>query len=480
MDTVASRDRFWAHCIREMSVYVRKCLAMRMRSLCVAMILYAFCAAVTTAAEKLVYDFTQKAPHAYAGWDGKVTTSSEGATIDTTAQGGLLVNDAFDLTGFSTGTPALRLKVVEGHSDTVLRIVLRDADGSSGSWDVPLDDVPRGQAVTLHAVNATALTAPTRVDEQGDTPGMDLGKLIQFHIQGSWRGGKRVKLELQQLLILPESPEFAGMRERAAKQAKAEEQRKRMAEEAERKKREAMTRRLAGSKSDFVDLTTANDQILVVHFDDGWVDHEPPSEGRKYDDVSRVHQFYLNIPAAENVETWTITSTDDPNFAVGIHPVKVGRKSRGTDFLRKWQLSLDEHVVKEHWLYLGLAKPLKPGKTYTIDLSKLARNTKSHTFVYDPKRTRSETVHVNQLGYVPGAIAKYAYLSHFMGSFGRLSLDDYADARFHLVDQTTGQSVFNGPIKLRKDFETGDPDSGRPDGEDGPGNNFAGARCVGV
>ena len=83
--------------------------------------------------------------------------------IGATCQGGLLVNNSFDLTDWASGTPALRLKLLDGHADSVLRISLRDADGTSFSWDVPLEGLANNQTVTVHAVGATSLTAPTLI-----------------------------------------------------------------------------------------------------------------------------------------------------------------------------------------------------------------------------------------------------------------------------------------------------------------------------
>ena len=449
---------------------------MRPTNVLIYVVLCASAFGQSEAQPRVVHDFAQEGfERAYSAWDGKVMQTEGATVVRGPNNGGGLVNRTYDLTGWERGSPALILRILSDNTDEALRLTLRDADGTAGGWDFPLTGLAVGELLTVPAANYAALAEPTRLDPPGDAPGLDLAKLTQFHLQGAWRGGKTTAVALQALVILPYEPAFDGPRQKARAEAEAAAARQRQADEQKQAEEERLRQLYDGSRSDAVDLTPASDRILVVHFDDGWVDHEPPGLGRKYDDVSRVHQFYLNIPLAEKPETWLVTSPDDPGYAAGVQPLAVGRKTRGTDFLRRWHLSLEEHVVKDHWLYLQLPKPLQPGRTYVVKLDRLARNTDSLALKFEPAQSRSETVHVNQLGYVPSATHKYGYLSHFMGSLGRLSLDEYAGQSFHLVDQSTGRSVFEGPLTLRKDFETGDPDSGRPDGEDGPRNNWAGA-----
>ena len=62
---------------------------------------------------------------------------------------------------------------------------------------------------------------------------------------------------------------------------------------------------------------------------------------------------------------------------------------------------------------------------------------------------RSEAVHVNLLGYVPGAPQKFAYVYHWMGDRGSLDLRPYDGRPFHLIDQATGQPAFTGKLVFR-------------------------------
>jgi hypothetical protein len=106
---------------------------------------------------------------------------------------------------------------------------------------------------------------------------------------------------------------------------------------------------------------------------------------------------------------------------------------------------------------------------YTFS-SGLERST-GMSLLFDERRTRSETVHVNQIGYVPSAPQKLAYLSAWLGDMGPLSLDEYSNQQFHLVDAKSGKVVFSGKPALRQRLT--EADSLQPN--DGPNNNFTGA-----
>src|SRR5678816_878169 len=72
------------------------------------------------------------------------------------------------------------------------------------------------------------------------------------------------------------------------------------------------------------------DRILMVHLKEGHVVHH--LKGQRRDEGERVILTELDAAAASRPEAWTILSKDDPNYAQGVHPQKLGRKSKGTDF----------------------------------------------------------------------------------------------------------------------------------------------------
>lgn len=202
--------------------------------------------------------------------------------------------------------------------------------------------------------------------------------------------------------------------------------------------------------SDVVEISPITENILLIHFDDGYVEHHG-----QQDNADILHRSSLSLAKSAKPQSYSLTSLDDPNYSGAVQPVAVGRKSKGKDFTRNWP---DLPWVSEHYIYLQLPTPLQQGKTYTMKLDNLAKNSNDWTFVYDVFSLRSETMHVNQIGYAPAAPLKLAYLSQWMGDLGPLALDEFKDAAFYLVETASNQVVFTGKISKRKDLEKGGAD----------------------
>jgi endoglucanase len=218
------------------------------------------------------------------------------------------------------------------------------------------------------------------------------------------------------------------------------------------------------------------EKILLLHFDDGQVIHHKRGEPRSADTVV---VDPLDVARAGTPTTYTIQSKDDPAYQAGKIPLRVGRKSKGTEFawyVDKWEnnRAVNERPdhAKEHWLYLELPTPLQPGKSYTIRTGTLAKNGSEHTLTFDISKTRSEAVHVNTLGYVPTASQKFAYLYHWAGDWGGVDLKAYAGRSFHVLDSTSGKKVFSGQVRFRKGKENAETAS---KSDSPPHGNFLGA-----
>ena len=83
-----------------------------------------------------------------------------------------------------------------------------------------------------------------------------------------------------------------------------------------------------GVGSEFREVTPVTDGILMLYFEDGKVIF--PKLGT---DKGRVEAGILDFARAARPESYTITSEDDPDYARPVHPVKVGRKSKGVHFV---------------------------------------------------------------------------------------------------------------------------------------------------
>ncbi len=201
--------------------------------------------------------------------------------------------------------------------------------------------------------------------------------------------------------------------------------------------------------ADLVAVQPVTHAVLMLRFDDGHIDYYGSNQTYT---GNIVYAAPLNVATALNTNTYLISSPDDPAYAAGHRPVATGRKAKGMDFNNPWS---GVRFLQDHWVYLALPAPLQRGKTYTLALGGAAGNRSSFTFVFDEYTLRSDTIHVNQIGFTPDA-PKYAYLSHWMGSFSNgvhrssLNLDSLSGSVFHVYDVHLRSNVFSAPIARRK------------------------------
>jgi len=206
---------------------------------------------------------------------------------------------------------------------------------------------------------------------------------------------------------------------------------------------------------DRVEALPLTERILMVHVKEGHAVHH--QKGQKRTEGERIILTPLDAAAACRAEAWTVSCPNDAKFASGVHPEKVGRKSKGTDFawmVQGWDpakncaLNKDPDHAKDHWLYLMLPHPLTPGKTYTVQ-SDRALGLEPLTLAYSFEKSRSEAVHVNLMGYIPDSPAKYAYVYHWAGDLGSVDLSALKGRSFRLVDQKSGKAAFTGDVAYR-------------------------------
>ena len=73
-----------------------------------------------------------------------------------------------------------------------------------------------------------------------------------------------------------------------------------------------------------------------------------------------------------------------------------------------------------HFAYLKLASPLQEGESYTVT----TQVGEKLTFLYDENKIISQTIKVNQIGYLPSAGRKIAYLGMWLATEGPLNLKE--------------------------------------------------------
>lgn len=217
--------------------------------------------------------------------------------------------------------------------------------------------------------------------------------------------------------------------------------------------------------SEIVEVLPLTNKVIMVHFDDGNV---------VYPSVLTVNR--LDVALADNKMSWSLISTNDNAYQTATIPTTVGRKSKGTEFIRDalWAgTSYDPRPkpwASEHWIYLVLPTEMVQGKNYQLNTSTLASNGSSWSFVYDEKTLRSEAVHVNTLGYDSYA-PKYGYIYQWMGSLGNLDLSNYNAKSFWVYKDGVEQPVKTGIVNKRKSATNPETDQVY----DTPNKNFLGA-----
>jgi endoglucanase len=229
------------------------------------------------------------------------------------------------------------------------------------------------------------------------------------------------------------------------------------------------------NSSDVVQVFALNSRIIVVHFDDGYVNYHKKGQTRQAD---RAVSEPLDYTVADSPGNYTITS-DSGFYAAERKPLKIERKSKGTEFTwlcQGWSHStgcintLPDHV-KEHWVYLHLEEPLEPNQIYKISTGNAAGNGDEWELNFNLIENRTEAIHVNLVGYDPRAPKKYGYVYHWSGNGGGVDFSSYAGNSFYLIETGTGEKAFSGTLNFRKgknNIESMQPN-------DTPNQNFLGA-----
>lgn len=213
----------------------------------------------------------------------------------------------------------------------------------------------------------------------------------------------------------------------------------------------------AARATKLVEVRTADDQYLMVHFWDGEIayqdDGKGPTafQGHESQGGEKVITYGkpLDTKAATRPASFTITSPDDPGYAKGIRPAAVYRKTKVNGTTSRWPEP--EHTV-EHTLFLKLPRKLAQGKRYTLRIAPATNSdAAARAFTFDIYRSVSEAVHVNRIGYNPDHTAvKSADLYLWLGDGGARDYSAYAGKRVLLFNVRTGQKHPVGTVKFWK------------------------------
>lgn len=184
------------------------------------------------------------------------------------------------------------------------------------------------------------------------------------------------------------------------------------------------------------------------------------SEPRPY--TTEADMAAMGLRRLKPVGPQQIEAVFGPNFAPGagdkptgyalrindapVEPVRMGRFSRVDTYLPEgWPFK----AIPEHEVFFELPQPLQDGDVVELKAEPDVTGAASEaTLHFDSRKSYTDSVKVNQVGYLTLSPVKWAYLGRWMGSMGALSFRQ-APAEFWVCNAEDGQVVWRGRPQLR-------------------------------
>ncbi|WP_308634088.1 InlB B-repeat-containing protein [Paenibacillus silvisoli] len=156
-----------------------------------------------------------------------------------------------------------------------------------------------------------------------------------------------------------------------------------------------------------------------------------------------------NATQVSNASYYSITSSDDPDFASPVTPIAVQHRFFPEDgpYADAPGAANIAHLNEIYRIFLKLpvSKKMKGDMTYTVTVDPAVVNVGALTTKFDLS-VPNEVIHVNQVGYITDG-PKIAYLSWWTGQ-GSISFND--SPSFQVIDEATGKSVYTGNVQFDK------------------------------
>lgn len=154
----------------------------------------------------------------------------------------------------------------------------------------------------------------------------------------------------------------------------------------------------------------------------------------------------LDTARLSDANSVTVDSQDDAEFRGAVHPLKIGRRSNLDAYL---PVAWPWKFLQRHELFIVLEKPMKNGKTYSIDFGSALCGRSKAALTLDDRQTPNLAIKVNQCGYLPQAEKKFAYLGMWMGDLNACDFSQCA-ASFEVRDAATHAMIYSGKSVLRR------------------------------
>ena len=174
-----------------------------------------------------------------------------------------------------------------------------------------------------------------------------------------------------------------------------------------------------------------------------------PNQPQKHEAVHLVSPRHLVVRLDDktkpggSTDAWTLSSEQDDSYGAGQAPSAVAVKARAAALIPEgWPLP----AIVEYEVVLSLPTALKAGASYGLEWK---AGGGKWTIDVAADKLWSPAIKVNQIGYRPGATARYAYVSYWLGSLPPLALGD-GEMSFRLYDATSDAEVAAGALTLRQ------------------------------
>ncbi|WP_420574669.1 glycoside hydrolase family 9 protein [Kordia sp.] len=186
-----------------------------------------------------------------------------------------------------------------------------------------------------------------------------------------------------------------------------------------------------------ISITPVSNNTILLHFDEGEKDFSNFDEFYFYSAPNATYYGQIDETQALVASNFTITSADDAFY---ITP----QQASATFFKAKEQVALLEYYV-----YVRLPNAMENGKTYTVNVTNINTELSSYDLTFNEFVNFSESIHVNQVGMIPSATEKFAYVSQWLGknNIANSHHEDFTSfegTTCHVVRASDNQIIYTG------------------------------------
>lgn len=416
--------------------------------------------------ESVISELDQPFLFSYSSWQDKAVVRDGIAIVrGVNNQGGAGINRAFDLNAFKDSSPALLIKTGSGNKMKTIQLLMLTESEQKPTWlfELPPAD---GKFHWVTPVGGASLAKPNRVESERNEP-FKLDKFKQWQFVGDWAGGVAADFEVDKIAVVAPSSDVVAARQAEAKKMEAEQLAKQREQEslkakyADRNELSPTVLRTSLVAPDMIAIEIQAGEMSTCEYSKYKPEPNDVREEKKETngDLTEVqlkrggkvigsligekrdylvtYEYVTGNPlldfAADDSASYRVrVGTNEP-----IAPIKVARKTR----VIGWAHGSGEMAL-HHTLYLQMDNAIPNGSKVEIDLSGLNTRQSKTQLDFDITKTRSEAVHVNQIGYRPDDPIKRAFVSCWLGSGGSMVQPDKIP--FMIIDDASGKVVHRG------------------------------------